>query len=387
MDLSHVSFTNNTSGRYAIEIEDGNFQWSDNSEQKGEEPPNEELHLRNINLKINRGELVTLIGTYGSGKTSLVNCLLGEMNRIGSPSVKVNGSIAYASQVPWIMNDTFRNNILFGREYDYKRYSEAVKFASLESDLLLFPHGDLEIIGKRGSTLSGGQRARLALARALYSDADIYIFDDILSAVDAHVGAFLFSMTIKRLLKHKTVLLITHSLYYVSYSDRIIIFEEGEIKQEGSYDELSKSSYLMKIEASQLRSTKDFESVLSTTLKFAETEKLTKKIEEAEEESVSLWDSFKVYIRRNSGTPFAIIMVIFIFVLSGITTNTQINLNRWALSPEAKDNFYVYLQLILNGLKVVITLLLAGFLHYSRFFQSIHDDAIKSLLFCPLSYY
>ena len=250
MDLSHVSFTNNTSGRYAIEIEDGNFQWSDNSEQKGEEPPNEELHLRNINLKINRGELVTLIGTYGSGKTSLVNCLLGEMNRIGSPSVKVNGSIAYASQVPWIMNDTFRNNILFGREYDYKRYSEAVKFASLESDLLLFPHGDLEIIGKRGSTLSGGQRARLALARALYSDADIYIFDDILSAVDAHVGAFLFSMTIKRLLKHKTVLLITHSLYYVSYSDRIIIFEEGEIKQEGSYDELSKSPHLMKIEAS-----------------------------------------------------------------------------------------------------------------------------------------
>jgi ABC-type multidrug transport system fused ATPase/permease subunit len=212
-------------GRYAIEIEDGNFQWSDNSEQKGEEPPNEELHLKNINLKINRGELVTLIGTYGSGKTSLVNCLLGEMNRIGSPSVKVNGSIAYASQVPWIMNDTFRNNILFGREYDYKRYSEAVKFASLESDLLLFPHGDLDIIGKRGSTLSGGQRARLALARALYSDADIYILDDILSAVDAHVGAFLFSMTIKRLLKHKTVLLITHSLYYVSYSDRIIVFD------------------------------------------------------------------------------------------------------------------------------------------------------------------
>lgn len=78
--------------------------------------------------------------------------------------------------------------------------------------------------------MSGGQRARLSLARALYSDADIYILDDILSAVDAHVGAFLFSMTIKRVLKHKTVLLITHSLYYVSYSDRIIIFEDGEIK-------------------------------------------------------------------------------------------------------------------------------------------------------------
>lgn len=106
----------------------------------------------------------------------------------------------------------------------------------MESDLQLFPNGDLEIIGKRGSTLSGGQKARLALARALYSNADIYILDDILSAVDAHVGSFLFSMTIKRFLKGKTVLLITHSLYYVSYSDRIIILEDGQIKSEGSFD-------------------------------------------------------------------------------------------------------------------------------------------------------
>lgn len=152
------------------------------------------------------------------------------MNKTGNPSIEINGSIAYASQVPWIMNDTIRNNILFGKPYNYKKYAEVIKYASLESDLLLFPNGDLEIIGKRGSTLSGGQRARLSLARALYSDADIYILDDILSAVDAHVGSFIFSMTIKRYLKSKTVLLITHSLYYVSYADRIIIFEDGEIK-------------------------------------------------------------------------------------------------------------------------------------------------------------
>lgn len=145
MNLSHITYSNNTSGKYAIEIDNGNFQWTSENNEKKEDRglPQEDLHLRNINIKIKKGELVTLIGTYGSGKTSLANCLLGEMNHTGSSSVIVNGSIAYASQVPWIMNDTIRNNILFGKEYDYQKYSEAVKFASLESDLQLFPHGDL----------------------------------------------------------------------------------------------------------------------------------------------------------------------------------------------------------------------------------------------------
>ena len=146
------------------------------------------------------------------------------MRKRGNPKIKTNGTIAYASQVAWIMNDTIRNNILFGKEYNAKRYAEAIKYASLEPDLHLFANGDLEVIGKRGSTLSGGQKARVSLARALYADADIYILDDILSAVDAHVGAFLFSMTINQYLKDKTILLITHSLYFVAHSDRVILF-------------------------------------------------------------------------------------------------------------------------------------------------------------------
>ena len=146
------------------------------------------------------------------------------MYREGNPRITINGTIAYASQTPWIMSDTIRNNILFGKEYDRQKYAKVIKYASLSRDLDLFQHRDLEVIGKRGSTLSGGQRARVSLARALYSDADIYILDDILSAVDAHVGAFLFSMTIKEYLKGKTILLITHSLQFVSHADRIFLF-------------------------------------------------------------------------------------------------------------------------------------------------------------------
>lgn len=169
------------------------------------------------------------------------------MKKKGDPRVTINGTVAYASQVPWIMNDTIKNNILFGRDYDEKRYREAIKYASLEPDLELFANGDLTVIGKRGSTLSGGQKARVSLARALYSDADIYILDDILSAVDAHVGAFLFSMTIMNYLKQKTVLLITHSLFYVSHCDRILIFEDGQIVESGTFSQLSSNPLFAKI--------------------------------------------------------------------------------------------------------------------------------------------
>ena len=136
---------------------------------------------------------MALIGTYASGKSSFANCLLGEMKNQSASQIKINGSIAYCCQIPWIMNDTVRNNILFGKPYDQPRYFDAIKYASLGDDFLILSDRDNTLIGEKGSTLSGGQKARISLARALYSDADIFILDDILSAVDAHVGSFLFN--------------------------------------------------------------------------------------------------------------------------------------------------------------------------------------------------
>lgn len=141
--------------------------------------------------------------------------------------VVINGSIAYCSQTPWIMNDTVKNNIVFGKDFSSAKYEKAVKYSCLQSDLSIFKNGDSTLIGEKGSTLSGGQKARISLARAIYSDADIFILDDILSAVDAHVGSYLFNKTIREYLKNKTVLLITHSLYFVEYADHILVFEEG----------------------------------------------------------------------------------------------------------------------------------------------------------------
>jgi ATP-binding cassette, subfamily C (CFTR/MRP), member 1 len=142
---------------------------------------------------VSHGELIAVVGRYGSGKTSLIQALLGEMRDAGGSKVALNGRIAYSAQKPWILNETIRENILFSTPYEPKRYTAALHFSCLHDDLKMLSDGDQTLIGERGCTLSGGQKARVALARALYADADIILLDDILSAVDAHVGAFLFN--------------------------------------------------------------------------------------------------------------------------------------------------------------------------------------------------
>jgi ABC-type multidrug transport system fused ATPase/permease subunit len=184
-----------------------------------------QISLKNVEFSIKKGEFVSIIGKFGCGKSSLFNAILGEMRSKGSSEVIVAGKIAYVSQKAWILNDTVRNNILFGSEYDSKRYNEVIHYCCLKPDLEILDLGDQTLIGERGCTLSGGQKARISLGRALYSNADIYLLDDILSAVDAHVGSFIFFETLSKYLKGKTVLLITHSLNLVKYTDKIIVID------------------------------------------------------------------------------------------------------------------------------------------------------------------
>ena len=156
----------------------------------------------------------------------------------------------------------------------------------------------------------------------------------------------------------------------------------------GNYDQVKNSPLLKKIEASQLRTTKDYEVIFKNKINYAEAEDAKVKIASADvQESFNTFDSFKIYVARNSGTKFAIIVVLFIVFLSLVTTMTQIILNSWAISLNNRSNFFLFLQLGLNGLKVVITLALAKVLMASRLFQSTHDDMVKSLLFSPLGYF
>ncbi|PVU91527.1 hypothetical protein BB559_004083 [Furculomyces boomerangus] len=228
--------------------------------------------LKNINLDIKHGELHAIVGSVGSGKSSLCQAILDEMHLIsgskklfikpkqkliptetpetsqdgtnisGQMEVENDGNhspVAYAAQSPWIFAGTVRENILFGKEYDSEWFNTVVNACSLNNDFKQFESGEFTVIGERGTNLSGGQRARVALARAIYQKADLYILDDPLSAVDPKVGRQLFDEVVCKLLKGKTVILATHQLQFISGCDKVSVMENGMIIESGRPDEIN----------------------------------------------------------------------------------------------------------------------------------------------------
>lgn len=173
----------------------------------------------------------------------MIQILLGELP-VQLGNVIVNGSVSYASQEPWIFSGTVRDNILFGQTYDKIRYNKVVKSCALVTDFKQFSNGDKTLVGERGTSLSGGQRARLSLARAMYKPAAIYLLDDPLSAVDAHVGKHLFDQVIgprAQIAKNATKILVTHQIHFLNEADLIVIMDNGKITHRGTYAELSNS--------------------------------------------------------------------------------------------------------------------------------------------------
>ncbi|KAK9886053.1 hypothetical protein WA026_014836 [Henosepilachna vigintioctopunctata] len=214
----------------ALIIKNGNFAW-------GNEPI-----LKNIDIKLPKGSLTAIIGHVGSGKSSLISALLGEMEKKDG-QVNTIGTIAYVSQQAWIQNATLKNNILFGRKYNKDFYNSVVEACALKEDFQMLPGGDQTEIGEKGINLSGGQKQRVNIARAVYAQRDIYLFDDPLSAVDCHVAEHLFDRLIgpKGLLRNKTRVLSTHHITYLPQVDQLLVLKNGCISERGTYQELVKS--------------------------------------------------------------------------------------------------------------------------------------------------
>ncbi|XP_062269512.1 multidrug resistance-associated protein 1-like [Platichthys flesus] len=213
----------------AVVIEGGFFSWS----------PEDSPCLQRIDLKVKTGSLVAVVGHVGSGKSSLLSAMLGEMERRRG-FVYIQGSVGYVPQQSWVQNASVKENILFGGERKESWYHRVLDACALLPDLDLLPAGDATEIGEKGLNLSGGQKQRVSLARAVYRRSDVYLLDDPLSAVDAHVGQHIFDRVIgpTGILKDKTRVLVTHGLSFLSKADLVLVMDEGRISESGSYAEL-----------------------------------------------------------------------------------------------------------------------------------------------------
>ncbi|XP_006872061.1 PREDICTED: multidrug resistance-associated protein 1 [Chrysochloris asiatica] len=217
------------SGTCSVTVKNATFTWA-----RGDPPT-----LNGITFSVPEGALVAVVGQVGCGKSSLLSALLAEMDKVEG-HVAIKGSVAYVPQQAWIQNDSLRENIIFGRQLQERYYKAVIESCALLPDLEILPSGDRTEIGEKGVNLSGGQKQRVSLARAVYCDSDIYLFDDPLSAVDAHVGKHIFEnvMGPKGMLKNKTRILVTHGLSYLPQVDKIIVMSGGKVSEMGSYQEL-----------------------------------------------------------------------------------------------------------------------------------------------------
>ena len=211
--------------------------------------------LRGIDFKIKKGEHIGIIGEVGSGKTCLLNSIINNLavlNKEGKDgNIQLSGKISFVSQNSWILNDTIEQNILFFKPMDREKYNKVISICQLIPDLQIFPQGDQTEIGEKGVNLSGGQKARMAIARAVYNDSDIYIFDDPLSALDAYVGMNLFNEVFNDYLKNKTIIISTHALQYVTYFDRIFYIHQGRIKFMGEPKDIENQQFYQDFKSAQ----------------------------------------------------------------------------------------------------------------------------------------
>jgi len=228
-ELPARNTSNTCSAENIVNIENATFTWN----------LNEEPTLKQINMKISKGSLVAVVGQVGSGKSSLFSAILGDMYQTRG-TITVSGSLSYVPQTAWIQNTTLKQNILFVSQDDQNKYRRIISSCALQPDIDILPAADHTEIGEKGVNLSGGQKQRVSLARAVYQDSDIYLLDDPLSSVDAHVAQHLFQQVIgpNGLLKNKTRILATHHISFLKEVNAIIVMKNGQIIGHGSYDEL-----------------------------------------------------------------------------------------------------------------------------------------------------
>eukprot|EP00158_Paraphelidium_tribonemae_P007083 Partr_v1_DN28105_c1_g1_i1_m55327 putative ATP-binding cassette, sub-family C (CFTR MRP), member len=411
------------SSKPAIKIVQSSFRWSNDGEDI----------LHNMAFTLPKRSLVAIIGKVGSGKSSLLSAILGEMywtrnDKSSDAPVTINGSIAYVGQQAWIMNVSLRENILFGASFEEARYKRVVEACGLAPDVSVLPAGDLTEIGERGINLSGGQKQRVSIARAVYANKDIYIFDDALSAVDAHVGRHIFDHVIgpRGLLKDKTRLLITHALQYLPDCDLVGVLADGAmIEQPTSFKDLmSRSVGLMKSLMEELNHEDDndpksplsLQSTLGSPDQDNDETPLIKKNAQVSQQNLYASASSKddggklttaetsargsvewsVYVSYARACSYTSAIVAIVFMILGQTASIMINvwLKYWGTQSAQGngDNLLLYLGVYgLLGLSfaalIVTCTLIVRVVCAINASKSLHNDMVNSVTRLPMSFF
>ncbi|KZT00765.1 ABC protein [Laetiporus sulphureus 93-53] len=432
------AFTIDPAQDVALIVEDATFEWEESpsakeAQEKGKgkaaakaaeiEGENEgaaaPFQVQDITMKVPRGTLAAVVGSVGSGKSSLLQGLIGDMRKVKG-HISFGGKVAYCSQTAWIQNATLRENILFGQPFDEDKYWKAIENASLLTDLEVLPDGDLTEIGEKGINLSGGQKQRVNIARALYYDADVVIFDDPLSAVDAHVGKALFADAILGALRGhgKTVILVTHALHFLSQCDHIYTIQNGRIEEQGTFSELINNerefSRLIKefggttsqeegadaeeeaIEVQTAPTTKavDEAKIKSDAIKrsAAGTGKLEGRLivpEKRTTGSVS-WRVYGEYLKAGKGYVTFPILLLCVLLMQGSTIMNTYTLIWWEEDEWGRPNsFFQILYACLGIGQAVFTFTVGATMDIMGSFVSrnLHHSAIRSIFYAPMSYF
>ncbi|KAG0212661.1 hypothetical protein BGX28_005857 [Mortierella sp. GBA30] len=377
--------------------------------------------LKNIDLKIPHGQLVAIVGAVGSGKSSLLNALVGEMRKT-SGTMEYGGTIGYCPQSAWIQNATVKDNILFGLPLDEVRYKNVIRDCALERDIQILPDGDQTEIGERGINLSGGQKQRVNIARAVYFDADVVLLDDPLSAVDAHVGKYLFRNCIMGALRGKTRVLVTHQLHVLPQVDYVICMKDGAIVERGTFQELMENqgefSSLMKahggieendteeseesLDSTRVESSSDQKEKVSEGGEVNEKKDGTEKkdspagkpkgLMSQEERATGSVDGrvYKGYVKAAGGIYLIPLMLVLLIITQVAKVGNDLWLSWWtSYKFKESDAFYMGLYAAW-GLAQGIFQFVNGFyfsLAGARAAKALHHQALKNIFRAPSSFF
>ena len=390
--LEDYSIINQNQKLGSIVMDKASFTWNSN----------QSAQLIEIDLNINNGSLVGIIGPIGSCKSSLLAAILGEMSLVQG-NTNIYGKMSYVSQNPWIFAGTIRENILFYKSFDEDKYESVVRSSCLISDFRSFPSSDLTMIGEKGVNLSGGQKARISLARSLYNDADIYLFDDPLAAVDSTVATKIFKRCISNqgILKNKTRLLVTHQIQFLPEFDHCILLNHGKIEKQGLFKDLLtidkiKESY--QNQENNLNQKKERNKRHLSNVSVYDSIKTSQIIDEnsiiKEETSQIGTVSGRVWLNLFTSAYgwFGLILCIFLLLLGeGVYDATNKWLSLWSaksqIDQRQNENIYIYLGLVIGTW--IISLIRADYFFHLILIgaSKLHNRMFKGVLYSSLRFY